>query len=104
MLTGRYNAGGLGEEVYAEHREGGIRKLTRTKPSSTHVFIPTARLSETDGRLVAEMLYGLGNDPLGRRVVEVAGPPVTGFVPATDSDDDGAREILGTLRAAGMER
>ena len=103
MLIGRYNACGLSEEVYAEHREGGIRELTRTKPSSTHVFIPTARLSEIEGRLVVEMLYGLANDPLGRRVIEVVGPPVTGFVPATDSDDE-VREVLGTLRAAGMER
>jgi hypothetical protein len=87
----------------AEYRDKGIRELTRSKPLSTHVFIATARLSEADGKLVAELLNGLGNDPVGRRVIEAIGPSVTGFVPATDSDYDGVREIFHTLRAAGVE-
>jgi hypothetical protein len=87
----------------AEYRERGIRELTRSKPLSTHVFIATARLLETDERLVAELLHGLNNDPVGWRVIEAIGPPVTGFVPATDSDYDGMREIFRTLSAAGVE-
>jgi phosphonate transport system substrate-binding protein len=103
LLMGGYDAGGIAEEVYAEYRERGIRELTRSKPLSTHMFIATARLSETDERLVEELLHGLGNDPVGRRVIEAIGPSVTGFVPATDSDYDGVREIFRTLRVAGVE-
>lgn len=103
VLMGRYDAGGIAEEVYAEYQEKGIRELARSTPVSTHVFIATACLSESDARRVAELLHGLDNDPLGRRVIEAVGPPVTGFVPATDSDYDGVREVFRTLRAAGVE-
>lgn len=103
VLMGRYDAGGIAEEVFAEYSGRGIRELTRSKPISTHAFIATARLSDADEQRVAELLQRLADDPAGRRVIDAVGPPVTGFAPASDSDYDGVRGVFQTLRAEGVE-
>lgn len=103
VMMGRYDAGGIAEEVFVEHKDRGIRALAASTPLSTHVFIAAPEMPEADAARVKSLLEALSSHSEGRRIIQSVGAPVTGFESTRDSDYDGMREVMKTLRAAGVE-
>lgn len=103
VLFGRYDAGGVAEEVFAEHADKGLRVIQRSTPISTHVFVASDRLPDELRGRIAALLHDLKNHAEGRRVIEAVGAPVSGFVPAEDGDYASVRDVFRSLRGAGVE-
>lgn len=102
VLFGQYDAGGVADEVFALHADKPLRILAYSDPISTHVFVASDTLPQSLVKKISALLHGLKYTTEGKKVIKSIGIPVTGFVPAVDSDYEQVRQVFKQLRAIGV--
>lgn len=103
VLFGRYDAGAVADEVFAQYKDKPLRVLASSAPFSAHVFVAAGHVTAAEAAQIAKLLQGLKDTPDGRAALQAIGLPVTGFVAAKDADYDSMRKVFAKLRAVGVK-
>ncbi len=102
VLAGNFDAGAVKEEVYLKYRSEGLRAIAFTPEISDHVFVASSLLTKQTLQALRRALLGLKDHAEGRRILSTLRADVTGLAPVEDADYDNLREIISSLREAGV--
>lgn len=100
VLQGRFDAGAVKDEVFAEYQSQGLRILATSPAVSEHLFLTRADLSGELIALLRRDLLTLGDKPGGRHILRSIKSSLTGTAPVSDHDYDNLRKIRAEVRAA----
>ena len=104
VLSGNFDAGAVKEETFRAYEPKGLRAIAVSPPISDHVFVASKDLPPATVRAVSKTLAALKVTPEGRRILTSMRKDVTSIVPCRDADYDNLREIISSLRKAGIEQ
>lgn len=98
VLLGRYDAGGIKDEIFRQYAHRGLRLIEYTPWISSHLFVLNPRLPEPVQHRVRRILYRLHEQPDGKGILDAIKQGTTALVPVEDRDYDSLRELLGMER------
>jgi len=101
VLMGDFDAGGVKEEVFLEHREKGLRAIAYSPYVSEYLFVAGTHLPGEEQDRIRALMLSMKGDIQGRAVLQKIRPNATGLVPAADGDYDSLREIMKRSGLAG---
>jgi phosphonate transport system substrate-binding protein len=94
VLMGKYDAGGVKEEVFIRYRERGLKTLTTTPIITSHAFVASYRLESDTFQQLQNLLLQLHKGPEGQKILDQIKRGTTQLIPASDADYDSLRHIL----------
>jgi len=94
VLSKKFDAGGVRDNVFNEHRADGIRAIATSSPIATHVILANPALPEEVSQKIKNSLLQLKNTKHGRSILRSIRKDLTGFVLSNDEAFDFLRDIL----------
>ena len=103
VLRRQYDAGAVKQAVFSRLRHRGLRELALSPLISEHLFVAREGLPPALIEQLRELVLQLDQSVAGRAVLSAIKPTVTAMVPVQDSDYDSLREVIETMREAGVD-
>jgi phosphonate transport system substrate-binding protein len=103
VLFGDFDAGGVKEETYEKYKSRGLRTLATSPPIPEHLLVARSDADRAWVVRLRDLLLGMHREAEGLAALQRIKRTVTALVPVEDSDYDGLREILASLREVGVQ-
>ncbi len=98
ILSGKFDAGAVKEEVFYQYEARGLRALATSPAISEHLLVASNLLSDALVEKFRQTLLTVHQTPEGLAALQSIKPGMSALVPAQDSDYDNLREIMATLK------
>ena len=95
VLTGKFDAGGVKEEVFKAYDGRGLKALAYSDPVSEHLFVAGKNTNPSLQKALKEALLASHTDEAGRAALTEIKGTLTGFVMVGDKNYDMLRRIMG---------
>ncbi|HEA26075.1 MAG TPA: phosphate/phosphite/phosphonate ABC transporter substrate-binding protein [Ectothiorhodospiraceae bacterium] len=96
VLLGKYDAGGVKEEVYKEYKSRGLKVLKWSPKIPTHPFVSSPKMTPKNIAELRQILYKLHLQPNGLEILQKIKKGTTSIVPANIRDYAGLRDLIKT--------
>jgi phosphonate transport system substrate-binding protein len=103
VLSGRYDAGAVKDDIYNQYAAQGVQTLAVSEPMPDHLFVAQPALSSETVSRVGKILQSLDNTAEGRLVLASIQKNLLALVPATDTDYNPLRQVIASLAKVGIK-
>lgn len=103
VLTGRYDAGAVKDDIFYQYEPQGLTALAVSDPIADHVFVASSSLPAELASKISRILLSLKSSEEGRRSLAAIQKNLLGLVPGKNSDFDSLRKVLDSLAKAGVK-
>ncbi|NOR51386.1 MAG: phosphate/phosphite/phosphonate ABC transporter substrate-binding protein [Gammaproteobacteria bacterium] len=94
VLLGKYNAGGVKEEIFHEYESRGLRVLEWTPYIPTNPFVASSRMAPEQISKLRQLLLTLHNQPYGLSILKKIKKGTTAIMPANGKEYELLRDLI----------
>jgi phosphonate transport system substrate-binding protein len=94
VLLGKYDAGGVKNEVFEEYESRGLRILQLTPEVPTHLFVAGNNLPEDLVQDISRLMQSLKGSTQGQEILQQIKKGTTEIIPAQTSEYEALRKLL----------
>ncbi|MBL1277578.1 MAG: phosphate/phosphite/phosphonate ABC transporter substrate-binding protein [Ectothiorhodospiraceae bacterium] len=103
VLSGKYDAGAVKEEVFHKNKSRGLRSIAVTPKLSEHLFVANTNLPKQQFDIIRKAMLSLHQQKNGMVTLRGIKKTMTALVPVKDNDYDNLRQILKELASIGVK-
>jgi len=100
VLMGKYDAGGVKEEVFREYENRGLKVLQWTPYISTHLFIANSTMKKEKIEQIQKLLLTVHQQPEGRTILNKIKKGTTRIIPAHIEEYVELRKLISPQKAS----